>query len=755
MRKVTITGLTLSLCAGTASAALAQQSTGTPPSAPLAAPSVNSATPQVSASPPGSDAPNPAVPGAGPAPSTSDSSALGEIVVTAQRRSENLQNVPISVNAVSAAKLQAANIVSTADLASVTPAVTFSNVNGFLETRIRGVGNSSAGASIENSVATYIDGVYIASATGSLLTLNNIQQVEVLDGPQGTLFGRNATGGLIQIITKDPKSEFGGNADFSYENYDTSRGNLYVTGPVLGSVDADLAVYASHQGDGYGTDLANGKPTYKTNSDVAARSKWLAQPGTGTTIRATFDYERSRSSDPSLSPVPGLYSSFGILPPSVEAQLVKHRYDTDGNGPIFHRLTAGGVSARIDQDVGPLVLTDIAAYRKTRFGQTFDADGLPAQIVQENFTQKDSQFSEEFQIAPKHSGKLQWIAGFYYFHLNSAFDPLEILFGPAETPITLLHDHYLTESVAGYGQATYELFPGTNLTGGFRYTYERRVQTGTTGVAATSLGHETLTTDAPTWRIALDHKFTSQTLGYISWNRGFKSGGFNSSLPTQPAYRPETLDDYEIGEKTTLFRGRLRVNTAMFYYNYRNIQVNTVLGSLGVIFNGAKAHSYGIDNTFDLSITPDLLLTGGIVYLHDRFTQFPNAILAHENANGTTSTAVGSAKGNRLPFAPDVTANIGLDYKRNMFGGRADLFVNELYNSGYYGQSDNFLHQGAFNMLSASLQFQPDRLPVSIKIYAKNILNERVAEYLSVASTGAIESLEPPATYGFTIGVKF
>ena len=177
--------------------------------------------------------------------------------------------------------------------------------------------------------------------------------------------------------------------------------------------------------------------------------------------------------------------------------------------------------------------------------------------------------------------------------------------------------------------------------------------------------------------------------------------------------------------------------------------------AVGVIFNGAKAHNYGIDNSIELSITPDLLLTGGVVYLHDRFTQFPNAILAVENANGTTSTVVGSAKGNRLPFAPDVTANIGLDYKRNIFGGKADLFVNDLYNSGYYGQSDNFLHQGSFNMLSASLQFQPDNFPVSLKIYARNMLNVRVAEYLSVASTGAIESIEPPRTYGFTVGVKF
>lgn len=748
MRHLVATTLSLALCAGTAGAALAQQASAVPPSAPLNAPTTNTATPQVSASPPSTTQPNPGVPAA-PA-------ALSEIVVTAQRRSENLQNVPISVTAVSAAKLQAANIVTTADLAAVTPAITFSNVNGFLETRIRGIGNSSAGASVEDSVATYIDGVYIASATGSLLNLENIQQVEVLDGPQGTLFGRNATGGLIQINTKDPRSTLSANGDVSYENYDFSRINLYMTGQVFGPVDADLAVYAAHQGDGYGSDIANDKPTYKTDRDIAIRSKWLGRFGTGTTVRAAFDFSNSASTNPSLSGVPGVNSSFGVVPPNVVAAESDNRYDTDTTTPTLHRLIAGGASVRVDQDVGPLVLTDIAAYRKTHFGQTFDADGLAPSFVEENFTQKDEQVSEEIQIAPKHTGRLQWIAGFYYFHLDSAFDPLQIVLGPplVATPTfsTNTRDHYLTESLAGYGQATYEILPDTNLTGGFRYTYERRVQTGST--LAGSLGTSALYTDAPTWRIALDHKFTPQTLGYISWNRGFKSGGFNSQVPQQAPYRPETLDDYEIGEKTTLLNGRLRLNTAFFYYEYRDIQVNTVVGSLGVILNGARARDYGIDNNFELSITPDLFLTGGVVYLHDRFTDFPDALIATVSA-GRVTTQVGSATGNRLPFAPDATANLGVDYKHDVFGGKADLFINDLYNTGYFGQSDNVLHQGAFHLLNASLQYQRENSPLTYKLYAKNILNQGIAEYLSFATVGGAASYEPPTTYGFTVGFKF
>ena len=750
--------LSLLLCMGTGHAALAQQASAQSPAAPVASPTTTPA-PQITAATPAGNAGG-VMNQSATSPPTAGGSTLTEVVVTAQRRLENLQKVPISVSAISAAKLQAANITSSADLAAVTPALTFSNVNGYLQSRIRGIGNASQGPSIENSVATYIDGVYLASAPGSLQNLNNIQQVEVLDGPQGTLFGRNATGGLIQILTKDPKSTFGGNADVSYENYDTTRLAAYLTGPVFGPVDADLALYASHQGDGYGTQLFNDKPTDKTDRDIAARSKWLARFDTGTTVRLSFDFENTSTSDPSLNPVGDFQSAFGPRSPAVQAAVDNNRYDENDNDLTVHRLIAGGTSGRIDQELGPLVLTDIAAYRKTRFSNEFDADGVPAQIVQELFTEKDEQVSEEIQLAPRHTGKLQWIVGVYYFHLDSAYDPLTLRVGPTESD---QRNAYVTESVAPYAQATYEILPETHVTGGFRYTYERRTQTGaTTDLSATGaatvipIADASLYSDTPTWRLAVDHSFNSNLLGYISWNRGFKSGGFNPSVPSQPAYKPERLDDYEIGEKSTLFAGRLRLNAAFFYYIYKDIQVNTYIGSESVTLNGAEAREYGLDATFDLSLTRDLTLTGGAVLLHDRFTDFPLTAVGTLNAaNDTTPIVQGSATGNRLPFAPDATLNLGVDYKHQVLGGQADLFVNDLYDTGYYGQADNFLHQGAFHLLNASLQYQPDQSPLTFKLYAKNITNAGVAEFLSVTSVGSVASYEPPTTYGFTVGYKF
>ena len=742
----------LSLCMGAASFAHAQQTvqsspTSLPSTAATSTPDTAGRTTAPVQTTPPQNAP----------------SALEEIVVTAQRRSENLQKVPISVTAITAAKLASANITTTADLAQITPSLTLSQSQGSVEPRIRGIGNSSAGPSVENSVATYIDGVYISLAAGSLLNLENIQQVEVLDGPQGTLFGRNATGGLVQIITKDPKSTFSGNADFSYENYDTSRIGLYVTGPVTNNINADLAVYASHQGDGYGTDLANNTPTYKTDRDIAVRSKWLARFDEGTTVRLAFDYENTESSDPGFSTVDGLQPALGRLTPQVLATLLAHPYDDDDNNRFTHRVSGGGVSARIDQVVGPVTLTNITAYRRVNYSQSFDGDGLPAQIVQQFFKLPDEEVTEEFQIAPTHAGKLQWIAGLFYFHDDSAYDPLVTLVGPQPVQTqSISSPDFTTRSIAGYGQATYEILRDTHLTAGIRYTYERRTEAGTaeavsaTGLVRPSVIPEASThTNTPTWRLALDHQFGPDVLGYISWNRGFKSGGFNPTVVTQPPYRPERLDSYEIGEKSTLLDGRLRLNAAFFYYDYKNIQVNTFLNSLAVIYNGAAAREYGLDANFEFSVTPDLLITGGVVPLHDRFTDFPNAVIATRNANSTTSTHIGSATGNRLPFAPDATASLGIDYKRTIGPGRAELFINDLYNTGYYGQPDNFLHQGAFHQLNASLQYQPDNSPLTFKVYARNILGYHVAEFLSVASTGTAASFESPTTYGFTVGVKF
>ena len=700
-----------------------------------------------------------------PAPQQAAPAASGEIeeiVVTAQRRSENLQSVPISVTALTASRLTSAGVLTTNALPELTPALTLADSVGFLEPKIRGIGNTSAGPGVENSVATYVDGVYISSAPGSLLSLSNIERVEVLKGPQGTLFGRNATGGLIQIVTKDPSHSFSGNADASYGNYDTSRVNFYTTGEITKRIAADIDMSLGHQGEGYILNPAHGKDIYKTDRDISLRSKWLLNIDDNTTARVSFDYENVASNDPVPITLPGTFNSY-----TAPLQYVPYNV-AELNGGARHQIEAGGVSVRLDHDFGPITLTDIAAYRRTRLKEGFDADGTPAPAIYRTYTQNDEQVSEELQLTPSHKGRLTWVAGLYYYHLDSGFDPFtDYHRAPLANSTTTMLVDSITESIAGYGQVTYEILPRTNITGGFRYTEESRdlnaasrVFSGvtTTPLPLASLNplpHQTISFDTPTARFSLDHTFENDVLAYFSYNRGFKSGGYNTQTPTAPPFAPEYLDAYEGGFKSRLFDRKVRLNLSAFLYEYKDIQVNTFVGSTPIIYNGASAETYGLDGDFDWVVTRKLSFNGGLTLLHDRFTDFPNAVVTIVLPNGHTTTAPGNATGKRLPFAPDAVINLGADYKQEIPTGVLELSLQNQVNTGYYGQPDNFIKQKAFDMLNATLTYRPSGGRYYASFFATNILNEHVRDFINSSTTGQTVAYDPPFLFGGRVGVNF
>ena len=685
---------------------------------------------------------------------------IEEIMVTAQRRSENLQSVPISVTAISANRLETAGVTMTDELPSLVPALTLANSVGFLEPRIRGVGNSSAGPGIENSVAVYVDGVYYSSSPGSLLSLYNIQQVEVLKGPQGTLFGRNATGGLIQIITKDPSDAFGGKADISYGNYNTVHGDLYVSGPIASGLSADLALSVGHQGQGYGNNLTTGQDVYRTDEDISARSKWLWDLGS-TKIRVSFDYTNILNNDPEPKEIAGTYSTF--IPNLLS---YSSPWDVQLNGDLSRRVQTGGTSVRVDHDFGGLTLSSISAYRKTQVNNAFDADGTPAPAIFRTYISNDDQYSQEFQLASANSGRFTWVAGAYLYYLSSGYVPghtfTDVHGAPLPSQVLATDVDSITKSVAGYAQGTYEILPDTHLTMGVRYTYEQHLLSGTVGTfgpgnAATiqNLPDASIDFHTPTWRASLDHQFTSDVMGYVSYNRGFKSGGFNGQAPTQGPYQPEYLDAFEGGVKTTLLDRSLRLNTSAFLYNYRDIQVNTFIGATPIVYNGARARLYGLDGDFDWVANEHVSFNGGLTLLHDRFTSFPNAVVTVVLPNGHTTTAEGSATGNRLPFAPDAVFNLGVDFKQEVAGSTVDVSIQNQYNTGFYGQPDNFLKQDAFDLLGATIGVKPRGTKLTISAYANNLLNKAVADFLSSGTTGQTIAFDAPRTYGIRLETEF
>ena len=700
-----------------------------------------------------------------------------EIVVTAQRRSERLQNVPVAVSAATAARLEAVGVTSTQDLSLVTPGLILPQAAGYAQPHIRGVGSSTNGPGLEAPVATYIDGVYLASAPNSLLTLNNVDQIEVLKGPQGTLFGRNSTGGLIQIVTKDPAHDPSGAISVGYANYDDFTSDLYVTSGVTDTLAGDLALRYEQQGSAWGTNLGTGHPIGQLDHDFAGRTKWLFEPTDDTEVRLALDYENRVSSQDvqHLDPqYPGTFNNrfFGGPFP------MGGRYDINNNFDPVNKLEAGGVSLQIKQDFGDVVAQSTTAYRRSRYGFSLDTDLTPADILQIYGVATDAQLSQEFQLSSQGEGPLKWTTGLFYYEANDRWGPLDVNFGPSVispvpgVPVTIAsHDKEQTNSVAGYAQATYEVLTDTNLTLGGRYTYEKKAVSGVSKFEIGGVAVQTTPIPQPglaipdsidfekfNYRVALDHKFGPDILGYVSYNTGFKSGGYNLAVPSNPPYSPETIGAVEIGLKSELFDRRLKLNIAGYHYDYNNIQVGRYFGGNESIYNGAGAEIKGADLDAEVVLADGLILNGGIAYNDARFTSFPLADFVVP-VNGCVPApggfCSGSAAGHRLPFAPTTTFNFSADYETEVSIGTLAFDVTYFHTSRFYAAPDNVGYQSAYDLVDVSASWTDLTGHYSVRLWAKNLGNTNYATSLLEADQGLVESLGAPRTYGITAGYKF
>jgi iron complex outermembrane receptor protein len=638
---------------------------------------------------------------------------LAEIVVTAQRRSESLQDVPIAVTAVSGARLEAVGIQTVADLDELTPGLSTPDNNGYFQPHIRGVGTTSEGAGIENPVALYVDGVYIADPPSALFSLNNIDRIEVDKGPQGTLFGRNATGGLIQIITRDPQQTPHLDADVSYGNYDDITSRVYATDGLTSDLSADLAVRYEYQGDGYGHNFYDGSEVGSLPHDLTTRTKFLFEPSSATQVRLTLDYEDRADTR-------GIYHLGTQYPPTFNNAFFGGPYpqggpyDVNYNAPFQNTLQGGGAALQIKQDLGAVALESITAFRKSVYFFSADLDFTPLPILYTVAHQHDEQLSQEIHISNNTPGKLSWTTGLYYFYSKDGWDPFDIGFGP--TPVSPIpgvpvvsgtSNQQFTNSAAGYGQATYEVIQDTNLTLGGRYTYERKTVdgAGTTFVDGTPVA----VTPYPTpglgippstdfhnfsYRGALDHKFTSTLMAYMSYSTGYKSGGYNLAAGVNPPYQPETIKASEVGVKSEFFDRRLRLNVSGFNYLYDNIQVGEALGDTEVIVNGAKAKMYGGDIDGELVVVRGLTLNGGFSYIHDRFLDYPNAnfiIPVGVCVPAFGGGCVGSAAGKELPYTPTTSWNLGGEYKWELPMGAITFNVNYFRSGSFYGATETII----------------------------------------------------------------
>ncbi|MCJ8159006.1 TonB-dependent receptor [Sphingomonas sp. LaA6.9] len=682
---------------------------------------------------------------------------LAEIVVTAQKRAENLQDVPIAVTALSADALSAKGVGSVIDLNSVVPGLSYTTQAAAASPRIRGVGTAIATGGNENAVSTYVDGVYYASAPASVLSLNNIAQITVLKGPQGTLFGRNATGGLIQITTRDPGQDFEGQAKLTYGNHDTYGGDLYLSGGLTTGLAADLAVHYLNQSDGFGTNLFNGKDVNKSR-DFSVRSKWKAELGSDTTATVILDYTDSKSIIPAYRPVTGVLPITGV-------PFTGGKFDVNSNVQPHSKVEQYGGSLELRHDFGDVELVSITAYRHSDWDIRFDSDSLPQDLINADILQLDRQFSQELQLVSNGSGPFNWVLGAYYFNARGGFEP-GVVAGPGLNFVSTIDTRQRTKSFAGFAQGTYRFTDQTSLTLGVRLTSEKKSIEGSgdffvinPGIHVPQGPYEASdTVTKPTWRIALDHKLTDDVMIYGSYNRGFKSGGFDpASSGSAKSFKPEVLDAFEIGLKSEFFDRRVRLNGAAFYYDYRDIQLNTFQNGLLAIYNGDSAKIYGLD--LDATAVPidGLTLTAGVSLLHGRYGDFPITQTALLPNGGVTALPNISADGKRLQNVPDYQFNAGFDYKIPLDTGSISLAADFFHSGRWYSTPENRLNQKAYSLVNGSIAWFIDTdEKYSVRLWGRNLFNVAYADQLTtqIPITDFV-TIGRGRTFGATLDIKF
>jgi iron complex outermembrane recepter protein len=715
-----------------------------------------------SASGPGSDAPATPVGRSSTAASPNDtakqnsSDALMEIVVTAQRRAENRQDVPITVSTATGVQLEQAGVTNIMQLSTIAPGVLINSNVGSPAAHIRGIGSEASGPTTESPIAIYVDGVYYAASQGSRLDFFDVDQIEILKGPQGTLFGRNATGGLVQITTKAPSQEASLDFDVGYGNYNTTNGDLYVTRGLSETIAASLALQVEHQGEGWGKNLYNGKAVYQQVTDLNIRPKILWTPAPGTKVTLSADYTDNSNSFIAKRVLPGTAPALS----TGGANYGGSPWDTDSNIQPYVKTQTGGASVKLEQDLPFARLLDIAAYRQTDAHIQFDDDSTAAPYESVDVAQSEHQYSEEVQLQSLPSSPVTWDAGLFYFNEEGSVEPADISVGRAKNIFVVARQN--VESAAGYGQATTEILPATNLTVGARYTYERHAINGGEaldigGVPIAQLGNADSAKRVvrPTYRVSLDHHFSDEVMAFASFNTGFKSGGFQVYSPLSPGFAPETLKAYETGVKTNLFGRKLRVDVSGFYYDYTNIQVQSLISNLPTLINGARAESYGLDSDVQAKVTRDLGLHGGLSYLHSTFTSFPNAPIS--SPSGLFPVVAGSATGNSLSYSPKWVLSFGADYSfRNILDGAVVVAANYQYSSSFYLEIDNVVRQPAYSLVNASVKWTSDSSPFTLTVWGDNLTNEAVLTSVVTENFGTHNAYySAPRTFGVKVGYHF
>jgi iron complex outermembrane receptor protein len=723
---------------------------------------------------------------------------LEDVVVTARRRAENAQDVPIPITALTGNSLEESGQYRLEDLNERLPSLNAQFANPRQTSiAVRGLGNNPANDGLESSVGVYLDDVYLGRPGMANQDLVDLDQVSLLRGPQGTLFGKNTTAGVLNLTTRAPSFKPDGVIESSFGNYDYYQVRGTLSGPIS-DILAGRISYAKTSRDGYIDDVTDGRRLNGVDRS-GLRGQLLFKPNDALSVRVIGDYERENSA----CCVSVLYNigpnNGALLKARLAAAGATEIFDpnflsTSINDAQYMQVRQGGGSVQANWRFdGGYNLTSITAYRAWHFVPTNDADGTSASaITNAGQAVDDEQWSQEVRLASPTGGPLDWVAGIYYFYQYQS-NLSYTQYGPAAQALYGLPAFYngaysqvraypKTNSYAAFGQGTWHLTDQWSLTAGLRDTYEdktsrieRNAPSGAPGISlalpAYSSGDLRISNDNVSALLSLGYKFDSNVLGYLSASHGAKAGGINESVPAAGLsasslyVAPETANDYELGLKSTLLDQHLLVNANLFWTDVKNYQATQLDETTPGVFvqtlsNIGGVRTRGVETevtakpvdwfTFDLNAS----------YNDAVYTSYGNAPCSVES--GLTGQVTCNLTGEQVVGAPKWVVNPDISVNHTLGGGvNGYALAGYSWRSSFFGTSDNsdYGRVNAYGLVNLRLGMRGDlgSNKWDFSLWANNALDKR---YLVGGLSGATfraYSLFPgtPRFWGATVRVEF
>jgi iron complex outermembrane recepter protein len=648
--------------------------------------------------------------------------ALDEVVVSARRRDENLQDTPVSVTALGRDELEARSISSLTQVAAFTPNLRVSagpqgGSSGHYFAR--GVGQLDFIASTDPGVGIYLDGVYLGRTTGAAFDLLDVERVEVLRGPQGTLFGRNTIGGAVSVVSATPPDEPRAETALTLGERNRREGRVSFGGPLGdgGTVRGDVALLARGE-DGWQRRIFDGA-RFGDERTYAARAALDWQPSDAFDVRATLDATQTRgTADPhfleAANPARGGRPEFVVSDPATTWSGLWARDDLDVRGAS---LTATYALPRA-------TLKSITAYRSLDSDTGADFDGSPFPDLDQRVLTRQTQRSEELQLlGTAAGGRLTWLTGVFYLREDVEQSIPLVLYGQA------LEQHNALEnrSAALFAHVTYSITERFGVSGGARSTAEAK-QHGFDHYFVRSTGHAPLfppTVLDDRWRsftpkLGAEYRLGGDALLYAALSQGFRSGGFNGrpfGVDEFLAYDPEELTTLEVGLKSEWLERRVRLNAAAFTSRYDDIQLTrTTIGASGapivVTGNAGEAEIYGLEAELTAAIGERVVLTASVGNLHDRYTRIEPGTAVPPDAE--------------LPVAPRWTATAGVQHERALARGvlrsRVDFSYTSRFN--YFFDNPALSWEPAHRLWNARVSFAPAASSWELAMFVVNAADE-------------------------------